>query len=202
MKARVLCYLPAIDGTPLDNGIDVWSRLWNLKAPKELRCSHSEVWTPGELGLEQITAEGVRAFLGDCYTSTMRKHDDGVCKNQASWTLRNPDRWNFFELEIRDVWYHHFIREMETKVANNQGYDKWTIASYFWYKRLGNPSKFICSEFVHLSILPYVEGKVFRNLVALNCPSPIRLAYALWRSGLDLYSLKTGNVILKGQDDV
>jgi hypothetical protein len=200
MKVRILCYLPAIDGHLLDNGIDWWSRLFNLKAPKELRCSHTEVWTPDELGRFEHDNQAM-GHIGSCRTSTMRKPYDGVCRRSASSVLRHPNRWNYFNIDIDDRVYQSFISDMEAKVANNLGYDKWTIASYFWYKRLGNPYKYICSEFVHLSILPFVadQGRLFRNLLQLNCPSPIRFAYALHRSGLDLYSLETGQCILKGQ---
>ena len=205
MKIRVLCYLPAIDGHLLDNGIDLWSRLWNLKAPKQLRCSHAEIQVPAEDSFEggqYVKIEDGKYWHanGTCYTSTIRDHD-GVCRRSASSILHHPNRWNYFNVEIDDRVYQSFIRDMDEKVANNQGYDKWTIASYFWYKRLGNPNKYICSEFVHLSILPFVadQGRMFRNLLQLNCPSPIRFAYALHRSGLDLYSLETGDIVLKGQ---
>ena len=205
MKIRILCYRPEIDGHILDDAISFWSRLFNLKAPKELRCSHTEIQVPAEESFEAgryVKIEDGKYWHanGTCYTSTMRDHD-GVCRRSASSVLRHPDRWNYFEIDIDDRVYQSFIRDMEIKVANNLGYDKWTIASYFWYKRLGNPYKYICSEFVHLSILAYIcdQGRLFRNLLRLDCPSPIRLAYALHRSGLDLFSLETGDVILKGK---
>ena len=200
MKIRILCYKPAWDGHFLDDGISIWSRLWNLKAPKQLKCSHSEVWIPTKAGnFRIVTMEGIDAY-GTCYTSTMRKPYNGVCSRPASSILHHPDRWNYFEVEILDKWYAKFVEEMETDVANNQGYDKWTIASFFWYKRLGRKDKFICSEICWLWILHWIQDKdkIFQNLYKLNCPSPIRLAHALHKSGLDLYSLETGKVILKG----
>ena len=224
MRIRIPLYLPAIDGEILDDAIDWHTVIWNTvilftKHPfsrktysaiktlwAKLRCSHAEVWIPDDGAFDG--AEPKDYVLGTCYTSTLRKPYNGVCSRSASSILKHPDRWNYFEIDIQDCWYNQFIASMDEKVLKNQGYDKWTIASYFWYKRLGSPSKYICSEFVHDSILPFVNdnGRLWRNLVYTNssrimrCPSPIRLAHALHRSGLDLYSLETGNVILKGQD--
>jgi hypothetical protein len=200
MKIRILCYKPEIDGHLLDNCIDMWTRLWNLKAPKQLRTSHSEVWLP-EWGHPKARPFVHGQVCGSCYTSTMGRGNDGVCRRSASSVLRHPNRWNYFEIELDNRVYQHFINDMDEKVRDNLGYDKLTIASYFWYKRLGHPKKYICSEFTHLSILPYVadQGKLFHNLLKLHCPSPLRLAYALHRSGLDLYSLETGECILKGK---
>jgi hypothetical protein len=203
MKIRILCYKPKIDGHFLDDAISAWTKIWNW-CPKELDTSHAEVWIPDNreifIGVDHLMK--TRNVYGTCYTSTMRKPYNGVCRRSASSVLRHPDRWNYFNIDIPDQWYKAFILWMDEKVRSNQGYDKKTIASYFWYKRLGDPDKYICSEFVHLSILPFVwrtNRLWMNNLINLDCPSPLRLAHALHKSGLDLYSLETGQVILKGQ---
>ena len=192
-------YKPEIDGHFLDNGISIWTRMFNW-CPKELKSSHAEVCIPDELG--QFEAEGqAMGYTGTCYTSTLRGEENGVVRRSASSVLRHPDRWNYFEFDIPDQWYKSFVEEMDKKVRHNQGYDVKTILSYFWYKRLGNPDKYICSEFVHESIRVFVwhTNRLWVNLDKLKCPSPLRLAHALHKSGLDLMSLETGDVILKGQ---
>ena len=173
---RVLNYLPRNrDGSYLDNGIDIWTWLWNPKAWQypELRCSHTEIWIPGEDGFGR---EG--AYKGACYSSTMRGEYDGVCRRSASSVLHTPERWTYFELDICDRWYRQFVDTMDNDVRDNQGYDIATILSFFTPRRWGSKQKYICSERCHLWILPYVDdkGKLFRNLLKLSSPSPLRLA--------------------------
>ena len=204
---RLLNYLSEWgDGHILDNGIDSWTRPWNMKAPKLLRCSHSEVWLPdddGSFEREHHSYPESRTFWytsdgGDCCTSTMRKPFNGVCRRSASSILRNPDRWTYFEIKLTDEEYKDLVCDIDSAVRNNKGYDKTTILSFFLPFRFGAKDKYICSEICHLWILRHcLSMRLFRNLIKLNCPSPIRLAYNVWRSGHDLYSLETGNVILE-----
>ena len=218
MEVRLLNYLPDWDGHFLDNGIATHTIIFNvlgmlmprrgnwlapfkkqtyrnIKIMYLLMCSHSEIWTRDTKFSDEWLDHGL------CWTSTMRgDEENGVTMRPAYSVLYHPHRWTYFRIDIQDEWYPSLIAEMSKKVNNNQGYDKLTILSFFFPWRFGNKSKYICSEFCHLSLFPHSDGRLFRNLARLDAPSPIRLAHRVWMSGYDLYSLETNKVILKGKE--
>jgi len=161
---RVLCYKPKIDGHIVDNLISTWTKLWNLKAPKELTCSHVEIWLP-DIGcdgtplfvdlayLSSATGQCGIDICGDCYSSTMgqvggkNRVGSGVRKLPANEALKHPKRWFYFEFEVSDEAYEDMVLAMEYDVANNKGYDTKMIWSFFGFRKAGEKDKYICSEF-------------------------------------------------------
>jgi hypothetical protein len=181
---RLLFYIPRFgDGHALDNAIYLWTKIWNRKAPTMLRCSHAEIWTPGyEMGFTWQDKQGKHQFAGDCWTSTMRGEDNGTVRRAAADILKHPDRWFYFEIEVRE--YERLYESMERKVKFNQGYDVWTIMSFFWVRRYTSRPGQICSEFSHEALLGFPSNMRLRVALAhLTCPSPLRLAYTVFRAG-------------------
>ena len=111
----------------------------------------------------------------------MRPPAKGTVKRPASEVLKNPERW--FYIEVDTDYSGQMNYWMEKQVHLNQGYDKWCIASFFWYKRLGDPNKAICSEFCQNALS---VGGIFDQF---KCPSPCRLAYQLIKMGYKIERL-------------
>ncbi len=162
----------------MDDLISAWTWPWNIGTGP---YGHAEVWTQGKVdGYPCFTVQhiGARnlAYVGTCYTSTLRDNYKGTCKRPASEVLKHPERWDYIEFDLPEDLYYATLAWMEIQVENNQGYDKKAIISFFWPKRFHNADKFICSEFcyraaIEAGILPF--GKP--NTV----PSPRRLSKML-----------------------
>jgi hypothetical protein len=189
---RLYCYKPKIDGHILDNAICAWTKLWNLSAPKELTCGHSEIGFPCGCAIPLF-----RCSDAICYTSTMQDEINGIVIRPAHKVVyKNPDRWTYFSIPCTDHDFEVARTWCEVRASQNIRYDKRAIASFFWYKRLDSAKSDICSEACH-NVLKNIKG--LELLLTLKVPSPLRLAYNVWKSGYDLYDLKTGKVILKGK---
>lgn len=162
---RVLSYRAKIgDGHLLDNGIDLWTALWNPEVWKhpELRCSHKEIWIPdpkdGYVIYEEVINglyRSVNEHNGTCYTSTMgraggsKRKYNGVCKRPASEVLIHPERWFYEEWEAPEEAINYAIAWAEKEIILNKGYDVLDICKYFLPVRTQNleDHKMICSGF-------------------------------------------------------
>ncbi len=172
-KVEVYFYRPDYDHRLLDNIIAGWTAIWNRRAVKHgLICSHTEI-----------------GFGDNCWTSTMDGGQGVVCRPKQE-VLKNPRRWFYFEFDITDNQAIQLRYVLDFKLANNAGYDKVAILSFFFPVRFGNPQKYICSEFVYqvlVGLSQMVDSshplrKAIRDSNAI--PSPIRLAYWLKEAGL------------------
>jgi len=191
---RLYNYLPARDKHWLDNIIAGWTLIWNVlrwptqaKNLRKLLCSHSEIGFP-----DRHTGEPMMA------TSTMRyaKGKNGVVCRPASEVLKHPERWTYFELPISETGLYRLQWVVDTQISKGVGYDKKAIASFFLPFRVHDKDKEICSEeSVHL-LWNCDDENVAMICTNYPVPSPLRLAYLVWKAGYDLYSLKTGEVIL------
>lgn len=185
---RVLCYLPSYkDGHWLDNGIDLWSRLWNLKADDRLRCSHTELWFPDILGnYEQ----------GVCFTSTMRDNVNGVVMRASYKVLTNPERWDYFEIPCTDGEYANLISWCTAEAAKGQKYGTLTIATFFLPVRFRIGGRPVCSDICCEAMQRNITV-MKAALSGLRVPSPTRLAYYINKAGFPEFSLETGNIVVK-----
>ena len=107
------------------------------------------------------------------FTSTMRGDNNGTVLRPASDVLKHPDRWYITEIEVPDDLYRIARNWAKIRVACNGGYDKKTIASFFWpWGRFGSADKeqAICSERCYQFLC---ECGIFRDKT--RCPSPRRL---------------------------
>lgn len=176
--------------------------------------SHAETWTPDEEGrfVTVDWNTGVPTFYGTCWTSTMRKSlcpychgtkrvsdgmfrctycvgtgrikHDGVVKRTANEIFEHPERWDWGETQVDTQDYFDMVQWMEDEVANNKGYDKVAIASFFLPKRIYKGTKKICSEFVHNAL---VIVRIFT--AKFLCPSPRRLAKWWTQQGYTVQNL-------------
>ena len=185
MYIRLLNYLPRYrDGSGTDNAIDWWTVIWNtiiLLCPRKrnwlapfkketyslirvlwiLRCSHSEIWTPG-----------LSWDAGKCWTSTMRGEFDGVRVADAMDVIENRYRWTYFNIPVDDNIYPSLLRSMQVDVDNNTGYGKIKIASFFTPWRFGK--KPICSEKCCSWIIQGTSSiRLMYQLLPLKAPSPL-----------------------------
>ena len=195
MDIRFLFYKPDFDGHLLDDGIAQWTRLWNPQTwGKGLLCSHAEIWVSNTLGKFNLDSYKT----GSCYTSTMqtvkRNKYNGVRMAHANEILKHPVRWYYYEVPINGYLMDDVEYLMGEDIKNNKGYDKKAILSYFTPWRFGATDKYICSEFCGdkiYFIACHCEEKwavIFRDLYK-PCPSPLRLSYWLWKSGLEKHNL-------------
>jgi len=199
---RLLFYRPKVDGKWIDNAIAIWTRLWNLKAPKNLICSHVEIWIPES---NVFVKDG--KFVGMCYSSTMGQIrskntiGDGVRKAPAADILKHPERWFYCQFDdVSKKNYEQLVCDMEKDIANNQGYDMKLIWSFFWIRRDvdGDKDKYICSEFCfkHFKKLLAAENNfspmALKKIESLKTSmSPIRGAYTLYNKlGFEFHNLK------------
>lgn len=174
---RVLLYKAKWgDKSIIDNLISIWT---------QSKYSHIEIWTPDDTGLffrtvSQVLSPSDAGCVGTCWTSTMRGEWDGTVKRDASKVLKNPDRWDYTELDIKVENYDYdcMMGYMECEVEENKGYairDIWK----FIIGSLHRPdnSRNICSEFVANAL--YMAGileeggivspkKVHQKLTALG----------------------------------
>lgn len=181
MKARLLCYRPAIDKHLLDNAITYYTYAVNPKIWKypALMCGHSAIWMPDEDG-NFITDFG---FSGTVFTSTMRyaKGQNGVVKQRAVDVLKNPERWFWFEFELVDA--NFACGWLFNKVLQNQGYDKKALITFFVPWEVHDKDKYICSEhaFVFIFKFAVLDSPYLKDEILV--PSPIRLAYYMYTEG-------------------
>jgi len=177
-KIEVYFYRPDYDHRLLDNIIAGWTAIWNRRAVKHgLICSHAEIG------------------LGDnCWTSTMDGGRGVVCRPKTE-VLKHPHRWFYFEFEIMDSLAVQLRNILDFAIANNAGYDKLAILSFFFPVRFGNQDKFICSEFVYRILYRIAQladdNHPIKKAVRKEneIPSPIRLAYWLKTAGLEVKTL-------------
>ena len=127
----------------------------------------------------------------------------GVCVEDASVIYRNPERWFYCEFEVSDDVYEQMISNMRWDVRNNKGYDKKMIWSFFLWRSLNDPEKYICSEFTfkHLHVAvdqmwTQLTNRVY-NQLKTNM-SPLRGAYTLHKCGCDMFNMD-GTLLLKGK---
>ena len=170
---RIPFYIAGFDGHLLDNAISIWTKFFNWGTPP---VSHTEIWW---------TDVGKFFASGECYTSTMRGKSNGTVIRSVWEVIQNPKRWLYFELCVPDEEFLFAKENARIAVENNQGYDKWTIASFFWFKRFGKSNQEICSE-VAYSFLYDCGVFTTKGL----CPSPRRLCRWLMNLGLKPIYLK------------
>jgi hypothetical protein len=186
----MLFYIPAIDGKWIDNSIAGWTRIWNLDCPKELICSHQEIWTPDEDGNFTFKDEYSLYPIGKCWTSTMGQIRDkkakynGVCVRPASEVLTHSERWFYTELETHDEDYRKMIVFMQDEVKNNKGYDVSMILNFFIPVGIGRKDKYICSEFSNVSANIGLDCNLLSDKF-----SPIRTVKTLNKLGVKFYNL-------------
>lgn len=187
MKIRVLFYKAKWDGHLLDDGISLWTGIFNWGTGP---YSHAEIWIPNNDGEfhRRFDSDDPRNDFGYyhagwCYTSTMRDDVNGVVKRPAAQVLKHLDRWDYIEIEVEDGKFDVIKKWMDLEVKNNDGYDVWCIVSFFWYKRVFAGNKFICSEFC--AFVLWIRG-IFKKP---RCPSPRRLSRWLVDKGYKIQSL-------------
>lgn len=192
-KFKILFYRPKFwDGRYVDGSIATWTRLWNLDAPKELLCSHEEIWLPDE---------------GYCWTSTMgamggkRRFGSGVRKALDYGILKNTERWFYCEFEVSDFGYKEMLEMMQVELEANKGYDKLMILNFFLPLGMGEKDKWICSEFVnhHAKIALKYAPMTFYATILKDTMSPLRTAKTLWKAGINFYKMN-GNLLLAGKE--
>jgi hypothetical protein len=213
-KFRMLFYRPAIDGKWIDNAIAGWTRLWNLDCPKELICSHQEIWLPDKdrkflISYWENTQTGKvdTAYLsGYCWTSTMGQirnkgaKYNGVCCRPAQEVLYNPDRWFYCEFEICLEAYNRMISSMLNELLANKGYDISMLLNFFLPVGIGRKDKWICSEFSnhHAKIgLSCRDCSTHRNIYEAlkDTYSPMRTAKILNKIGVKFFNLNKNEKI-------
>lgn len=167
----------------IDDIISLWTWPWNIGTGP---YGHAEVWTPDGNGkfyrqaIDHLETSGEKYYLsgphGTCYTSTLRDKNNGTVKRPASEVLKNPERWDYIELDLPEDMYKAMLYWMENEVKNNLGYDKKAILSFLTPWRFHNKYKNICSEFVYNAL---VIAGVFP--LPYKVISPRRLAKLLKR---------------------
>lgn len=163
---RVLSYRAERDGHCLDDGISLWTKLFNWKTPP---YSHAEIWLLDE---------------DKCFTSTMRGEWNGTVIRPASEVLTHPERWDYFEIQVEVAVYNAAVQKARLAAEANKGYDKPALLSFFFPIRFGSKGKDICSEVTERFL---VWCDVFDKETK---PSPRRLARNLMRLGYRPIHLK------------
>jgi len=193
-EIRLLFYKPDIDGNWVDNGIAGWTRLFNLDAPKELICSHEELWFP------DINDFGsIGNFNGDCWTSTMGQIrskntvGSGVRVAPAVDILKHPHRWFYAKFWISQFWLNEIRVRIQIELENNKGYDKAMILNFFLPLGIGEKDKWICSEFCNHHLKLDITSGITDKM------SPLRTAKTLHNEGYDMFSLD-GSLMLEGKE--
>ena len=180
MKLRVLFYRAERDGHWLDDGISLWTKLFNWKTKP---YSHCEIWWPDADG-RFVSEIDPSVHLGVCFTSTMRGTANGTVVRKAYTVLTHPSRWDYCEIEVPDDMAWEAINWACFAAANNQGYDKLQILGFFFPWRFGSADQNICSEAV---------GKFLYRSGVLNSQkvlSPRRLSRQLETMGYRAKALK------------
>ena len=167
MKIRIAYYIAAKDGKWLDNFISGWTKIWN---PGTLPFSHCEIWMSDRENRFNCWLMG-GDYTGECFTSTLRPPAKGTVLRPASDVFTHPKRWYITEIEVEDNLYRIARNWAKIRVACNKGYDKMTIASFFWPWRFGRgKEQAICSERCYQFMC---ECGIFTDKT--KCPSPRRL---------------------------
>ena len=177
-KIRVLFYKTKIDGKFLDNGISDWTWLLafvrgDWKALK-YDYSHMEIWLEEQEGYgfasvefnDTGTAPETIHYLGQCFSSTTRGSANGVRFAPASEVLKHPERWDYIEIDLDEVYGYMFNAEGDefadiracygnkriadamswAKKQLGKPYDYKGILGFFWPKPIHHPDKWYCSE--------------------------------------------------------
>lgn len=187
-KIRVLFYRAIFgDKKWLDDAISLWTGLFNMGTGP---YSHVELQTPEDGYFElrpPSTNYGLAdmEYMGTCYTSTMRGKTKGVVKRPVSEVLKNPRRWDYCEIEVGEKRHKQMIETANLYAKEYHGYDFKAIVSFFWYKRIGSRTEFICSELVYHFL--FLLG-VFK--LGFKCPSPRRLSRWLTKKGIEIKPLQ------------
>ncbi len=140
MRIRVLFYKAMRDGHIVDDGISLWTKLFNWNTPP---YSHVEIWWP-------LCGSFSKGF---CFTSTMRGEDNGTTVRPASEVLTHPERWDYVEILVDDDIANMAIARAREAAHNNKGYDKWALASFFGFRNAGSEGKDICSEVAYMFLV-------------------------------------------------
>ena len=177
MKVRILFY--KYKWKWVNFAIQAWTWPWNMWTKS---YSHCEVWVQdGNCGFEDIANNYLpqpNFYYGTCYTSTMRGDYNGTVKRPASEVLPHPDRWDYYEIEVADVFYWRMMAFMNDACQRNKGYDKPALLKFFLpFWRKSSPDKYICSEFVQEALF---WGDVFSERYLW---SPRRLSRKLEKLG-------------------
>ncbi len=162
------------DGHWLENAISAYTGLFN--------------WGTGSYS--HVELEDVQTHM--MYTSTMRGDAKGVVKRPASEVLKKPGRWDVCEIECEQEDYELMITHADLMVKNNAGCDFKVAMSFFWFWRVHDASKYICSEAVNCWI-----GWLIRKWIGGDkCPSPRRLSRWLIKKGYKITPINDWNVAM------
>lgn len=197
----------------LDNLISGHTFFWNsvlhpasVKVLWKLRGAHAEVWTK-DITNEFINIrikskpifttddeiEYTKEFGGLCWTSTMRygeaegdKATRGCVVRPAQNVLKHPERWYYWELTTEDEYYEDMIQWLQWITANNPGYGKGEIGSFFIPIRLDTKG-IICSGHSREASVKarfFKEMKILFSIWKLKFTfdnwSPLLLSFNLW----------------------
>ena len=146
MKIRVLFYKAQKDGHVVDDGISLWTKLFNWNTPP---YSHVEIWWPDKDGKFTNPYVGNSATpVGECFTSTMRGEDNGTVIRPAGEVLTHPKRWDYIEITVaeEDALTAKGLALLAAQA--NSGYDFFCILGFFLPFRVRSKEKNICSEAV------------------------------------------------------
>lgn len=218
VKFRMLFYKPAIDGKWIDNAIAGWTRIWNLDCPKELICSHQEIWMPDDDDGNFVKGKWVNVatgqedkaiYAGTCWTSTMGQirnkgtKYNGVCSRPASEILKHPERWFYAEFEICEPAYWEMMSAMNNELLANKGYDVAMILNFFVPIGIGAKDKWICSEFsnhhakIGLSCRECCQEYLAIYNALKDTLSPMRTAKTLNKLGVKFYNIDGSEIEIK-----
>jgi len=199
MKIRVLFYKAQKDGHMVDDGISLWTKLFNWNTPP---YSHVEIWWPDKIdGFDKACVPGRATcecsggtttvtmdytdteYCGRCFTSTMRGEDNGTVLRSANEVLTHPKRWDYIEITVaeEDALTAKGLARLAAQA--NSGYDFFCILGFFLPFRVRSKEKNICSEAVQKFL---VWCKVFPKK---KIWSPRRLSKQLDKLGYTTTSL-------------
>ncbi|KKK65627.1 hypothetical protein LCGC14_2972240 [marine sediment metagenome] len=135
----------------IDDGISLWTGLFNWFTPG---YSHWEGWIEEDGSFQEslfVCPDGW-AYVGTCYTSTMRGDDNGTVSRPASTVFTHPERWEYIEFELTDESFDEAKAWADERVRKNKGYSKrdllrfamplWMLKKFKW----DDPEREICSE--------------------------------------------------------
>jgi len=179
MKIRSVFYKAKRDGHVLDDGISAWTKLFNWGTGP---YSHVEIWWDW---LDKFVIDG--EIGGLCYTSTMRGRNNGTVIRPACDVFKNPNRWDYAEFEVPKPNAAHAVLVAKREVNRNEGYDKATIASFFWPWRFGSKTKAICSERGYQFLW---DCDLFPKRDRTKRPSPRRLSRWIEDLGVEIRPLE------------
>ena len=135
----------------IDDGISLWTGLFNWFTPG---YSHMSVWIEEDGSFKEslfVCPDGW-AYVGTCYTSTMRGEDNGTVKRPASEVFTNSGRWHFVEFKVTDESFEEAKAWADERVAGKHKYSMKDIRRFFmplWMLKKfkwDDPDREICSE--------------------------------------------------------